>query len=66
MLITIFLFIYEDNRTINQSVENKAIMQNNTLTMMYETEEQSGEYIVSKDTSWPQDGYIFNEALSAM
>ena len=51
MLITIFLFIYEDNRTINQSVENKAIMQNNTLTMMYETEEQSGEYIVSKDTS---------------
>ena len=51
MLITIFLFINEDNRTINQSVENKAIMQNNTLTMMYETEEQSGEYIVSKDTS---------------
>ena len=65
MLITIFLFINEDNRAINQSVENKAIMQNNTLTMMYETEEQSGEYIVSKDTSWPQDGYIFNETLSA-
>ncbi|HIS11878.1 MAG TPA: hypothetical protein IAB40_02075 [Candidatus Onthocola stercoravium] len=32
--------------------------------MMYETEANSGEYQVSSDTTWPQDGYIFNEQLS--
>ena len=31
---------------------------------MYETEANSGEYQVSSDTTWPQDGYIFNEQLS--
>ncbi len=33
--------------------------------MMYETEENSGEYEVSSDTSWPQEGYVFNERLSS-
>ena len=32
--------------------------------MMYETDYNSGEYQVSSDTSWPQDGYTFNETLS--
>ena len=31
---------------------------------MYETSAGSGEYQVSRDTSWPQEGYIFNEQLS--
>ena len=37
---------------------------NNTLTMMLETEVGSGEYILSNDTTWPGEGYIFNETLS--
>lgn len=37
---------------------------NNTLTMMLETEAGSGEYVLSNDTTWPQDGYVFNETLS--
>ena len=37
---------------------------NNTLTMMLETEAGLGEYVLSNDTTWPQDGYVFNETLS--
>lgn len=37
----------------------------NTLTMMYETGPNTGEYQVSSDTTWPQEGYIFNEELSS-
>ena len=32
---------------------------------MYETEAGSGEYQVTSDTTWPQEGYVFNEQLSA-
>ena len=27
--------------------------------MMYETASGSGEYMVSNDSTWPQDGYVF-------
>lgn len=50
--------IYENNNDESHIVNTKA------LTMMYETEAGSGEYQVSNDTTWPQDGYIFNERLS--
>ena len=43
---------------------DKSVISTNALTMMYETEYQSGEYQVSSDTTWPQDGYVFNETLS--
>ncbi len=46
----------------NSHKEN--INTSNALTMMYETEAGSGEYQVSSDTTWPQDGYVFNETLS--
>lgn len=36
----------------------------NVISMMYETSAGSGEYQVTSDTTWPQDGYIFNENLS--
>ena len=36
----------------------------NTLTMMYETGPNTGEYQVTSDTTWPQEGYVFNERLS--
>ena len=37
----------------------------NVISMMYETEAGSGEYQVTSDTTWPQEGYVFNEQLSA-
>ena len=43
---------------------NRSVVNTNALTMMYETEAGSGEYQVSSDTSWPTDGYTFNETLS--
>ena len=43
---------------------NSDIINSNALTMMYETEYQSGEYQVSRDTTWPHDGYTFNVELS--
>ncbi len=36
----------------------------NALTMMYETSPDSGEYQVSSDVTWAQEGYVFNSVLS--
>lgn len=36
----------------------------NAISLMLETEYQSGEYQTSSNNTWPQDGYIFNEILS--
>ena len=46
----------------NETEERK--MNTNALTMMYETEVGSGEYIESSDNTWPLEGYVFNEELS--
>ena len=53
-----------DKNILENSKESNKIVKNNTLTMMYETDYQSGEYQVSSDTTWPQEGYTFNESLS--
>ncbi len=62
----LYVFISDNNEKLIISSEenNKNILNTNALTMMYETGYQSGEYQVSSDTTWPQDGYIFNETLS--
>ena len=62
----LYVFISDNNEKLIISSEenNKNILNTNALTMMYETGYQSGEYQVSSDTSWPQNGYIFNETLS--
>ena len=49
----------------SESISKNNIINSNTLTMMYETEADSGEYQVSSDTTWPEDGYIFNSELSS-
>ncbi len=54
---------YYEGKIITDS-KTQNILNTNSLTMMYETDYQSGEYQVSSDTTWPQDGYIFNERLS--
>ena len=65
LLIIIFYFYgYIPNKTVVLNESNDVLVNSNTLTMMYETGPDTGEYQVSSDTSWPQDGYVFNERLS--
>ncbi len=63
----LFVMFNSSNKSyyvITNNNEEK-IMNTNALTMMYETEAGSGEYQVTSDTTWPQEGYVFNERLSA-
>ena len=63
----LFVMFNNSNKSyyvITNETEEK-IMNTNALTMMYETEAGSGEYQVTSDTTWPQEGYVFNERLSA-
>ena len=53
--------IYESD---NVNASDNIVVSSNALTMMYETSAGSGEYQVSSDTTWPQEGYIFNAELS--
>ena len=63
----LFVMFNSSNKSyyvITNNNEEK-IMNTNALTMMYETEAGSGEYQVTSDTTWPQEGYVFNKQLSA-
>ena len=63
------VFLYassNDNRQVLVNKKNESNINTNALTMMYETASDSGEYQVSSDTSWPQEGYIFNSRLSGL
>ena len=63
ILLILILNINENNEVIYSEKSNQ-IINTNALTMMYETEAGSGEYQVVSDTTWPQDGYVFNTELS--
>lgn len=73
LIISLFFFLvglcfyYAPNNSSNVIVNDKQSFKTDTnvLTMMYETAEGSGEYVVASDTTWPQDGYTFNEQLSS-
>ena len=56
-------FIKEENVILKNDTKIH-IINSNAITMMYETVSGSGEYQTTTDTSWPQEGYIFNERLS--
>ena len=64
IVIVSSIYNFNNSKEIISNSTNKKIVNSNALTMMYETEENSGEYQVSSDSSWPQEGYIFNEKLS--
>ena len=66
VFIGIFIILFYDNNSniIIESGKDNTIVKSNALTMMYETGYQTGEYQVSSDNKWPQDGYAFNETLS--
>ena len=64
-VIGVYFYYYSDSqKSVLENSKSKQIINSNSLTMMYETEYQSGEYQVSTETTWPQEGYTFNEALS--
>ena len=67
VLITIVIFNNtnsNESNIISNTNKDKQVINNNMLTLMYETESGSGEYVETKDTTWPESGYIFNENLS--
>ena len=64
LIIIILLIDNNTKRIVISNEESKQLMNTNALTMMYETEAGSGEYQVASDTTWPQEGYVFNSELS--
>ena len=72
MLLTFILIIFvslnntnNENKNVLSNVEKDTeVINSNMITMMYETEAGTGIYEETKDTTWPENGYIFNENLS--
>ena len=65
ILITTLIFtFYDTDKKVLKNDKQEQIINSNSLTMMYETASGSGEYMISNDSTWPQDGYVFNERLS--
>lgn len=61
----VILNLKYDNAVIIENEKSRTTVKNtNALTMMYETEANSGEYQVLDSDTWIQDGYIFNNELS--
>ena len=54
----------ENNMIENAYEETKKNVKNNFLTLMLETEENSGIYEKSTTSTWPGEDYVFNEELS--
>ena len=61
-----FVISTKKNNFYEESTDNikKRIIQENTLSMMLETEAGSGNYEMTTASSWPTDGYVFNTTLS--
>ncbi len=69
MLIVSLYFLYfeksDNNVNIMQNInKDSQVINTNMLTLMYETNAGSGIYEETKDTTWPEEGYIFNDTLS--
>ena len=63
------IFVINKNSTdklvLEKKEEIKEISEFNGLSLMYETGPGTGKYSESKSSTWPEEGYIFNENLSA-
>ena len=65
LLIGVIILSHNSSKNDVLEVEKpNVIKQENTLSMMLETEAGSGEYEMTTASSWPTDGYVFNETLS--
>ena len=70
MSITILLFclclltynFYNDSSIDDTSIHN--IKPQNMLSIMLESSDGSGNYVMTTQNSWPTDGYVFNSELS--
>ena len=70
MSITILLFslclltynFYNDSSIDDTSINN--IKPKNMLSIMLESSDGSGNYVMTTQNSWPTDGYVFNSELS--
>ncbi len=66
MLSFITIDVYQINSGKKEVImNNKKVLKQDTLSMMLETQEGSGEYTVSETNTWPGEGYVFNANLSS-
>ena len=65
VLLGASFYVYKTN-DVNETYENKETKEvnNNMLSMMLETSAGSGEYQKTTASTWPTEGYVFNETLS--
>lgn len=59
----VFVLNYSKPKDVVESSKSNILKNSNTISMMIETD-NDGIYEVSKESSWPTNGYIFNEKLS--
>ena len=64
IFIIITILVVDNSKVINKEANNKIKVNNNLLSMMLETEANSGKYEMTTSSSWPTDGYVFNSELS--
>ncbi len=72
ILLTFILIVFislnntnnENKNVLSNTNKDKQVINSNMITMMYETEAGTGIYEETKDTTWPESGYIFNKNLS--
>ena len=62
---TIILYNYCNlKKEVLSYKENYKKSKKNMISMMLETDTDSKTYIQSTDSTWPSDGYVFNEEMS--
>ena len=64
IFIIITILIVDNSKVINKEDDNKIKVNNNLLSMMLETEDNSGVYQTSTLSTWPTEGYKYNPQLS--
>ena len=68
LLCSIIMYLLNENHDLKESSNNyennKVTKRENMLSMMLETEANSGNYEMTTRDSWPTDGYVFNTELS--
>ena len=62
--LCLYVNIYKDDNQILESNNTNPVISNSSISMMYETEPDSGIYVEAKDTTWPITGYLYNETRS--
>ena len=68
LLCSIIMYLLNENHDLKESSNNyennKVTKHENMLSMMLETEANSGNYEMTTRESWPAEGYKFNNELS--